>query len=157
MLDHTECDTSDSPHTQPRTASVHSLGRIRFAWVRQLSSTIMFIFVSICNMSVQYVMCSSQSWREEAEASRGTESGPFQILLELIILGASPGVSGIMVSIVDCGSIDPCSIHGSPKLFFIFFLWLLRRGLWNFCGRFLQSLASVFYSSSYSVLLTPKK
>ena len=25
-----------------------------------------------------------------------------------------------MVSIVDCGSIDPCSIHGSPKLFFPF-------------------------------------
>ena len=28
-------------------------------------------------------------------------------------------VNGIMVSIIDCGSIDPCSIHGSPKFSFL--------------------------------------
>lgn len=31
-------------------------------------------------------------------------------------------VSGIMVSIVDCGSIDPCSIHGLPKRPFLIFV-----------------------------------
>ena len=29
-----------------------------------------------------------------------------------------------MVSIIDCGSIDPCSIHGLPKFFFDFILWI---------------------------------
>ena len=29
-------------------------------------------------------------------------------------------VSSVMVSIIDCGSIDPCSIHGLPRLFFYF-------------------------------------
>jgi hypothetical protein len=29
-------------------------------------------------------------------------------------------VSGIMVSIIDCGSIDPCSIHGSPIALLLF-------------------------------------
>lgn len=32
------------------------------------------------------------------------------------------GVSGIMVSIVDCGSIDPCSIHGLPRRPFLIFV-----------------------------------
>ena len=30
------------------------------------------------------------------------------------------GVSSVVVSIIDCGSIDPCSIHGLPIFYFFF-------------------------------------
>ena len=32
-------------------------------------------------------------------------------------------VSSVMVSIIDCGSIDPCSIHGLPIIFSFFLLF----------------------------------